>query len=111
MTPSEFANHAAEIAGLKATVQAQSREIRDLKRVAKELADTHASTVSDLAGKLDTLTLQIQPLILSAEKINDLLTEADRQDGMKALAKTLVGGGFLAAIGAALMGIFHYFRG
>jgi len=111
MTPSEFANHAAEIAGLKATVQAQSREIRDLKRVAKELADTHASTVDELSGKLDALTLQIQPLILSAEKINALLTKADREDGMKSLAKTLIGGGFLAAIGAALMGVFHYFAG
>jgi cell division protein FtsL len=58
MTPSEFANHAAEIAGLKATVQAQSREIRDLKQAAKDLAENHAAAVSSLAGKLDAALKQ-----------------------------------------------------
>ncbi len=111
MTPGDFANHAAEIADLKATVRAQSREIRDLKSAAKDHATAHAGAVTELGEQIRELTLQIQPFVKSAERIDKLLTEADRQDGMKALAKTLVGGGFLAGVGAAIVGIFNYFAG
>jgi hypothetical protein len=109
MTPADFASHAAEIASLKATVAAQSREIRDLKNAAKEQTASHAAIAHNLSDKLDALTLQIAPFLKSAERIDALLAEADRQDGMKALAKTLIGGGVLASLGAAIVGIFHYF--
>jgi len=60
---------------------------------------------------LKELTLQLQPFIKSAEKIDKLLTEADRQDGMRSLAKTLIGGGVLASVLAGIAGIFTYFKG
>jgi hypothetical protein len=111
MTPTEFANHAAEIAALKATVRAQSREIRDLKVAARDLAQNNAAKIEDLATKIEEMNGQLQPFVLSAQKIDKILTEADRQDGMRSLAKTLIGGGFLAGIGAAIVGIFKYFAG
>lgn len=111
MTPVEFANHAAEIAGLKATVRAQSREIRDLKETAKEQIANQTALAEDLGAKVEALTLQLAPFLKSAERIDKLLAEADRQDGMRDLAKTLIGGGFFAGAGAALLGVYHYFVG
>jgi uncharacterized coiled-coil protein SlyX len=98
---------AKEVATLQATVQAQAREIRDLKSA---VAASNAS-IDELAKQVAALTLSVQPMLQSAAKLDRLLTEADRQDGMKTLAGKIVGGSFLASIGAALIGVYHYFAG
>jgi hypothetical protein len=99
----------AEIAALKETVKAQSREIRDLKTAHRDLTRQQAESISALAKEIEALTLGIQPVLMSAERLNKLLIEADRQDGMKSAAKLIVGTGFVAMIGAAIAGIYNFF--
>ncbi len=98
---------AAEVAALKATVQAQAREIRDLKAA---VTASHES-IDKLAEQVAALTLSVQPMLQSAAKLDRLLSEADRQDGMKTLGKQIVGGSFLAALGAGLLGVYKFFAG
>jgi len=99
--------HAKELAALGAKLEARDMEIRDLK---KAMEATNAS-LDKLSEQVAALTLQVQPMLNSAAKLDRLLTEADRQDGMKTLGKQVVGGGALAAVGAALLGIYNYFVG
>lgn len=96
-----------DVAALKATIKAQAIEIRDLKQA---LADA-AKGIGALDAKLDQMALQMQPLLLAAPELKELLDEAKRAKGMAELGKLLAGGGVFGAIGAAATGIYHYFIG
>lgn len=98
-----------DVAGLKATVKAQAIEIRDLKAALASTTAAHAQAVSGVSDKLEQLTLDLQPLLLAAPQLSQLLIEAERQKGMAQLGKMLVGGGVFSLIGAAAMGAYHYF--
>ena len=98
-----------EVASLKATVKAQSIEIRDLKKAHASAIAAHAAAMVDLADKLEALTLQMQPLLIAGPKLTKLLDEAERQRGMAQLGKVVAGGGFFSLIGAAAMGAYNYF--
>jgi seryl-tRNA synthetase len=111
MSPSDFSNQVAEIASLKATVKAQAVEIRDLKKLFGETSKEFNDSLRALTKAQNELMLQVQPMVNSAAKLEKLLTEADRNDGMKSLAKLLIGGGFIAACASALAGIYEYFKG
>lgn len=106
MTDREL-EHAKELAALGAKLEARDMEIRDLK---KAMEATNRS-VDNLTAEVAALRLQVQPMLRSAEKLEKLLSEADRQDGMKSLAQQVVGWGALGAFGAALVGIYRYFMG
>lgn len=106
MTPPE---QTAEIASLKATVRAQALEIRDLKKMLGTVSTEMTSAIKELTASQAEMALQVQPVVKSAEKLEKLITEADRADGMKSLATMLIGGGFFASAGAALLGLFQYF--
>lgn len=62
-----------------------------------------------LSHKVDGLTLAIQPLISSAERLDALLREADRQDGMRSLAKWIAGTTFLGLLVSAMAGMYQFF--
>lgn len=96
-----------QVAMLAERGKARDMEIRDLKRY---VAQTNKA-LDRVADQMAALTLQVQPMLNSAAKLDQLLTEADRMDGMKTLAKQVVGWGFLGALGAAIAGIYRYFMG
>lgn len=111
---------AIEIAALKSTIRAQGIEIRDLKQAMAQASKDHTAALAEssrqhseamtsLSKKVDDLTLAIQPMLISAARLNLLLQEADRQDGMRKLAKLIGGGTFIALVGSAMAGIFHFF--
>lgn len=106
MTDREL-EHAKELAALGAKLEARDMEIRDLK---KAMQATNRS-VDQLTAEVAALRLQVQPMLHIAERLEKLLAEADRQDGMKSLGKQIVGWGFLGALGAAMAGIYRYFMG
>ncbi len=98
-----------DVAALKATVKAQSIEIRDLKKAHAAALAVQAEGIAELSDKLEALTMQLQPLLIAAPKLTTLLDEAERQRGMAQLGKTLVGGGFFGLVGAAALGAYHFF--
>lgn len=100
-----------DVAALKATIRAQGIEIRDLKNALASASNSQSQALGDLDRKFDTLTLELQPLLLAGPKLQQLLDEAERQKGMAQLGKALVGGSFFTFIGAAATGIYHYFLG
>lgn len=115
---SEIAALKAEGASLKATTRAQAVEIRDLKKAVDAVvekmdaaAEKNAEALTAMTAAFHSLQLQVTPMLKSAEKLDRLLTEADRQDGMKTLASKLVGGGVIGTVLTALAGIFYYFKG
>ena len=99
----------ADVAALKATVRAQSIEIRDLKSALAEATKSNADSVTALGEKLEALTLAMQPLLLAGPRLEQLLLEAEQQKGMERLGKAVAGTGFLALLGSAVLGIYHYF--
>jgi hypothetical protein len=109
MTPSEFATHIAKIAALESTITSQAREIRDLKRALANASVQQATGLKELADNFSNLSMQVQPMIYSAARLEELLIKADRADGMRSLVIALMGGGFIASAGAALLGLFQYF--
>lgn len=111
MTPSDFTQLVAEVASLKATVRARDLEIRDLKKTITTISSDLTDAMKELAKAQQELTLKVQPMLESAKKLDELLTKADQFDGMQTLASKLVGGGILTAVGAALAGIYGYFKG
>lgn len=99
----------AEIAALKETVRAQSREIRDLKTAHRDMTREQAASIGKLADEIEALSKAMQPLLISGQRLNQLLIEADRQDGMKSAAKLIIGTGFVAMLSAAIAGIYNFF--
>ena len=100
-----------EVAALKATIRAQGIEIRDLKTALARASSAQAKALGGLDDKLDTLKLDLQPLLIATPKLIELLNEAERQKGMAQLGKVLAGGGVFTFIGAAAAGIYNYFIG
>jgi len=98
---------AKQIAALSAKVEAKDSEIRDLKQA---LCATNRS-LDHLAKEVEAFRREVQPMLSLAERLESLLIEADRQYGMRKLAKQLVGWGALSALAAALAGIYRYFMG
>lgn len=97
------------VAALEATVKAQAIEIRDLKSALASSTAAHAEAVAQLSSGLQKLTLDLQPLMIAAPQLTQLLAEAERQKGMAQLGKVLAGGGFFTLVGAAAMGVYNYF--
>lgn len=100
---------AAEVAALKATVDAQAREIRDLKGALSKSSDAHAEAINDLADKVEAHMAAMQPVLVSTTALMELLQESQKRKGMEELGKKLVGWGVFGAIGAAAMGIYQFF--
>jgi predicted RNase H-like nuclease (RuvC/YqgF family) len=98
---------AKQIAALTAKVEAKDMEIRDLKQA---LYSTNRS-LSRLAREVEAFRREVQPMLALAQRLESLLIEADRQDGMRRLAKQLIGWGALGAFAAALVGIYRHFMG
>jgi hypothetical protein len=101
----------ADVAALKATIRAQGIEIRDLKSALATASNNQTQAVGEVVDKLDTLTMQLQPLLLAGPKLQQLLDEAERQKGMAQLGKVLAGGSAFTILGAAATGIYNYFVG
>jgi hypothetical protein len=100
---------AVKIARLEATVHAQSIEIRDLKAAFATASEANSVALTALAQELKNLTLQTQPALLAHAKLLELIAESEREKGMVALGKMVVGGGAFSVIGAALYGIWEFF--
>ena len=100
---------AAEIAGLKATVEAQAREIRDLKKALADSGQASADAINALAAKVDAHMLAMQPVLVSSTALMKLLEESQRQKGFVDLGKQLAGWGLFGMLGAAAMGIYQFF--
>lgn len=98
-----------EVAALKATVKAQAIEIRDLKLALSSSSQAQAQALNNLDEKFDALTLQLQPLLIAGPKLQQLLDAAERRQGMEQLGKVVAGTGFFSLLGAAVLGVYHYF--
>lgn len=100
---------AAEIAALKATVQAQAREIRDLKVALNAAGEASAEAINSLAAKMEAHIASMQPVLVSSTALIKLLEESQRQKGFVDLGKQLAGWGVFGMLGAAAMGIYQFF--
>lgn len=100
---------AEHIAGLRERSRAQDIEIRDLKLALRESEQNHAAQVAALAGEVKDLTKQLQPLVMMAPKLSELLDAASETKGQRALAVWLLGGGVVVTFAAVLAGIFKWF--
>lgn len=100
---------AAEVASLKATVQAQAREIRDLKVALNSASDANAEAIKALTAKMDAHMNAMQPVLVSSTALMALLQESQRQKGFVDLGKQLAGWGIFGMLGAAVMGVYHFF--
>lgn len=98
-----------EVAGLKATVEAQAREIRDLKKALADSSKANADAINALADKVEAHMAAMQPVLISSTALMELLQESQKRKGMEELGKKLVGWGVFGAIGAAAMGIYEFF--
>jgi hypothetical protein len=100
---------AAEIAALKATVQAQAREIRDLKVALNVAGEASAEAINALTSKVEAHIASMQPVLVSSTALIKLLEESHRQKGFVDLGKQLAGWGIFGMIGAAAVGIYQFF--
>lgn len=100
---------AAQVAALKATVEAQAREIRDLKVALNSASDTNAEAIKALTSKLEAHIAAMQPVLVSSTALMALLQESQRQKGFVELGKQLAGWGIFGMLGAAAMGIYQFF--
>lgn len=102
-------NSDIETAALKATITGLNREIRDMKIAHRDSNKQSTDSIEALANEIAALRLVIQPVLKSSARLEQLLIEADRQDGMKSLAKLIVSGGLIAMLAAAIVGIYEFF--
>lgn len=100
---------AAEVAALKATVQAQAREIRDLKIALNSASEANAGAINALTRKLEDHITEMQPVLVSSAALIKLLEESHRQKGFVDLGKQLAGWGIFGMLGAAAMGVYQFF--
>lgn len=100
---------AAEVAALKATVQAQAREIRDLKIALNSASEANAEAINALTAKVEAHMNAMQPVLVSSTALIKLLEESQRQKGFVDLGKQLAGWGIFGMLGAAAMGIYQFF--
>lgn len=100
---------AAEVAALKATVQAQAREIRDLKVALNSASEANAEAINALATKIEAHIAAMQPVLVSSTALMALLQESQRQKGFVDLGKQLVGWGIFGMLGAAAVGVYQFF--
>lgn len=100
---------AAQVAALNATVEAQAREIRDLKIALNSGSKTNAEAINALTSKLEAHIAAMQPVLVSSTALMALLQESQRQKGFVDLGKQLSGWGIFGMLGAAAMGIYQFF--
>lgn len=100
---------AAQIAALNATVEAQAREIRDLKGALNSASESNSHAIEAMTAKLDAHITAMQPVLVSSTALMALLQESQRQKGFVDLGKQLAGWGIFGMLGAAAMGIYQFF--
>lgn len=100
---------AETIAGMKEQIRSQSIEIKDLKVALQDAQRSNSESVNELSGRVRELTRAVQPMAEIMPELKALLMRAAEVDGMTKMARLLLGGGALVAVGAALAGLFRWF--